>query len=221
MKTVLLFAATPLSPKEFKETLLGKSLEKISLDICCANIIYGNTIGLPTLYNKVLKSPDNHDKIVLFVHHDVSLEDAFLVEKLNEAIEQFDIVGLAGGSSVEIKTPALWHLMANRETWSGSVAHKFPDDSIRSVSFGPSPKRCLILDGLFLAVNVEKVVEKGLQFNPDYEFHHYDIQFGLDANRLGLKSGTWPIWVVHSGLGDSYQTNAWKKSEEHFLKTNS
>jgi hypothetical protein len=222
MKPVFLVSATPLSKEEFwKTTPLAKSLEMIASKNCFYHIVYGNKTGLPLIYNSMMRSPESENTITLFVHHDVSIEDAFLVPKLNEAIKQFDIVGLAGGSSVEIKSPALWHLMTDRETWSGAVAHKFPDGSTRAVSFGPTPKRCLILDGLFLALNTPKIVGKGLWFDPNYMFHHYDVQLGLDANGLGIKLGTWPIWVVHSGLGDSYQSEAWRKSEEHFLKTNS
>lgn len=222
MKYVLLVSATPLSKEEFwKTSPLAKSMDGVASKFCSYQFIYGNKTGLPLIYNSILRSPECEGKIALFVHHDVSIEDTFLVEKLNEAIEQFDIVGLAGGSSVEIKSPALWHLMTNRETWSGSVAHKFSDGTTRSVGFGPSPKRCLIMDGLFLALNTSKIIEKGLWFDPNYMFHHYDLQLGLDANGLGLRLGTWPIWVVHSGLGDSYQTEAWRESEEHFLKTNS
>lgn len=222
MKEILLIAATPLTEKEFWATTpLGQCLfNGVKNQIHSHIINYNNTTGLPLLYNEVLKISDYHDKICLFVHHDVSIEDAFLTEKLNEAIQQFDIVGLAGGGQVEIKSPALWHLMTERRTWSGSVAHKFPDGSINTVNFGPAPRRCLIMDGLFLALNTEKIVAKGLWFDPNYSFHHYDIQLGLDANGLGLKCGTCPIWVVHSGLGDSYQTEAWRESEEHFLKTN-
>lgn len=221
MKSVFIVSATPLNKIDFWETSpLGKSLDGIASKFCSYQIVYNNKTGLPLIYNSMLRSPECEGKITLFVHHDVSIEDAFLVEKLNAAIEQFDIVGLAGGSSVEIKPPALWHLMTTKETWTGSVAHKFPDGAIRSISFGPMPKRCLILDGLFLAINTPKIVEKGLWFDPNYQFHHYDIQLGIDANGLGLKLGTWPIWVVHSGLGDSYQTEAWRESEAHFLQTN-
>lgn len=218
-KSIMLIAATPMYKEDFWKTApLAKCFDGIASKVLNYKIYYNNKTGLPLLYNEALKEHPN--QICLFVHDDVSIEDTFIVEKLNEAIKQFDIVGLAGGSSVEIKSPALWHLMTAQETWSGIVAHKFPDGYTRSVTFGPTPKRCLIMDGLFLAVNTEKILAKGLWFDPNYNFHHYDIQFGLDANGLGLKGGTWPIWCVHSGLGDSYKTDAWKESEKHFLKIN-
>lgn len=219
MKDIVIIAATPMEEAEFlKNAELSKYLNSKDIE---RHVIYNNKKGLPEVYNSVLQDSKYHDKILVFVHDDVSIEDGFLPQKLDDAIQKFDIVGLAGGSRVELKSPSLWHLMTDRETWSGAVAHKYPSGEISMTSFGPSPRRCLVLDGLFLAINTEKVVKVGLWFDPNFTFHHYDIQFGLDANGLGLKLGTWPIWVVHSGLGDSFQSQEWRDSEKKFLEINS
>ena len=150
----------------------------------------------------------------------------FLVEKLNDS--PWDITGLAGSAQFQIQDKNLWHVCAPRESFSGSVTHPLAmqegnqikvDPSRRlSTLFGPWPQRCLILDGLFLAVNVEKALEVDFKFDERHKFHHYDISSCLLANEKKLKMGTYPIFVVHHGLGNSYMTPDWEASNEEFKK---
>lgn len=180
-----------------------------------------NTTGLPTLYNKELERSDNKDKILVFAHDDLFIQDGFLHEKLNEAMEQFDIIGLAGiKAPIEIKSPAAWHLMGKPEQYSGAVAHYKPNDAVNQwmTSFGPTPERVILIDGVFIAVNVEKVLNAGVRFDEDFAFHHYDLPFCLAANQKKLKIGTWPIYTTHRGLGTSMLTPEWKESEKEFLE---
>lgn len=183
-----------------------------------------NSAGLPEVYNRQLK-PDNlikHD-IVLFVHDDVYIDDARLKGKLYTAIEKmkFDIVGLAGSTETRIKKPALWHQMSNQSSWTGAVGHPVGDPKdgmIQTTTFGPWPKRCLILDGLFLAVNLRTVLEKQWKFNTNYQFHHYDIAACLDANNKKLKLGTYPIYATHSSPGlRNYNDKTFQQSQTKFL----
>ena len=159
----------------------------------------------------------NKDRIVVFVHDDVDIQDFYLLEKLNQAMEDFDIVGLAGASNINLKSPALWHVMSDKKNWSGAVGHIFIDKSIAVSSFGPVPKRCLVIDGLFIAVNMEKLLQAKVKFDPQYDFHFYDLDFSLSANIKQLKIGTAPIWVVHAGLGDSFRSVEWQEAEKIFL----
>jgi len=188
-------------------------------------VVKENTKGLPEVYNSFIQE-DNKDKILLFVHDDVELQDLFLVEKLNES--PWDITGLAGASQFSFQEKNLWHICAPRESYSGSVSHPYAIqennqlkvDPTRQITtyFGPWPQRCLVLDGLFLAVNVERALETGWRFDERHTFHHYDISSCLAANEKKLKMGTVPIYVTHYGLGDSYMTPEWDKSNEIFKK---
>ena len=85
------------------------------------------------------------------------MDDYGWPDKLEEAFKEYDIVGLAGAKQAEIKQPALWHLMSNQQDWSGAVAHPANDKQIFMTNFGPTPQRCLILDGLFLAIKVSSL----------------------------------------------------------------
>lgn len=219
MKKILVVCCTQ---QDGKDTQLMQSLSSMSSDVTLVMNI-NNKCGLSKAYNKQLVADNliKHD-IVLFVHDDVYIDDMKLKGKLYTAINElnYDIVGLAGANEVRISKPCLWHKMSRPQSWSGSVSHpvEMEDNSMLHVtSFGPWPRRCVVLDGLFLAVDLKRVLEVGWKFNENYDFHHYDISGCLDANKLKLKMGTYPIHVTHSspGLRD-YNDKSYQQSEMKF-----
>ena len=114
----------------------------------------------------------------------------------------------------KIKPPA-WHLMSDRQDHVGEVGHCHEKNVWTSV-FGKSDSRALVMDGLFLAVNIDSCLKTRLTFDERFDFHHYDITFCLNANALKLKMGVTPIRVVHFGLGDSMNTQEWQQSAQKF-----
>jgi hypothetical protein len=230
MKQVLLVTATKAKTlEEFQQRPLAKSLQVLS-DIRYPDdtlfdfeIVKDNSTGLPEVYNRYLIEK-NKDKLLLCVHDDVEIHDLNLVEKLNES--PWDITGLAGGSTFEFKDKNLWHICSKKESQSGSVSHPLcwqegdqlkVDRSKQIVTtFGPVPNRMLILDALFMCINVEKVLEVDFRLDQDFAFHHWDISSCLLANEKKLKMGTYPIFVVHHGLGNSFMTPEWEESNKKF-----
>lgn len=218
MKKILVVTC---SKDDGKSSQLLSSLNSIKDDVSLI-VTPNNTKGLSEIYNRQLTSDNliKHD-IVLFVHDDVYIDDMKLKGKLYTAIEdlQYDIVGLAGASSIKIKEPCLWHLMSDRTMWSGSVSHPVDDKRIAVTCFGPWPERCLILDGLFLAVNLRRALETGWKFNEEFTFHHYDLSSCLDANSKKLKLGTYPINVTHNSPGlNDMNDRVFVESQDKFLK---
>lgn len=179
-------------------------------------------------FNSVIEfGIQNEYDCVIFCHDDVSIEDKFLIDKLEDGFDTNDIIGLAGAKDCTIAEPILWHLMSKKESWSGAVAHPVDDKTFAVTSFGPTPSRCLVMDGLFLAVRVDALVDTDLRFDENIPCisHFYDIDFCLNANSKQLKLTTWPIWVTHSspGLrnvtgefnaGQQYIINKWKRSKQ-------
>ncbi|KKL08510.1 hypothetical protein LCGC14_2575120, partial [marine sediment metagenome] len=112
----------------------------------------------------------------------------------------------------------LWHL-APSETRSGAVAHPHGNDGqVFMGGYGPTPRRVLTLDGCFIAVDVTAVKEVGLRFDEQFTFHHYDLDFTIQANLKGLTVTTWPIWTVHQSPGlRSYTDPAYIERAERFL----
>ena len=198
-KFLFYFCTRNIDPKD---TQACKSLSKIKdIDIAYNS---NNKIGLSTNYNTILeKHSDNYDYII-FIHDDVYVDDLSVCEKLHTAHMEYDIVGLAGGINPRITEPALWHIMCggfNSTDLRGAVAHTFQEKTIIMTSFGPTPSRVALLDGLFISVNTKKIKEVNWKFNENYTFHHYDIASSIDANKKKLKLGVTPIWVIHKSPG--------------------
>lgn len=220
MKT-LIISATRSSVSDSEDLQLVKSLKSFTdPDLELALTTNYKVDGLPQLYNSYLtKSNANEFDCFLYVHDDVFIDDLKAFNKIEEMFKSgIDVVGLAGASSVKLKKPALWHLMSEQSDWSGAVAHPAGRDSIHVTSFGAIPKRCLIMDGLFLAVKPSKLLSKKVTFDEQFKFHHYDIDFCLSCNKAGLKMSTCNINVIHSSPGlTNYQSDMFQNSEQKFV----
>lgn len=216
--------------KQADQTLTHQSLSQVfKKSFYKFNIFYdaNNEKGLSENYNKILNQYKTEFDYLIFLHDDLIVDDANVCEKIIQAHKEYDIVGLAGGINPVIAKPALWHLMCGGfqgGNLRGAVAHPASftpsqTNQIFMTSFGPTPARVAVLDGLFLSVNTKRIIETGWKFNENYKFHHYDIASSLDANSKKLKLGVTPIWVVHSspGLlnpGDS----SFLQSQEKFIQ---
>lgn len=223
-KKIKIVTATENSIEEFKEnSTLWKCKERLhDIDIIP---ITNNKKGLPSVYNDFINTK-NKDYIIAFVHDDVEIISNNLIEALNSS--PWDITGLAGGKGYTLREPYLWHLCCPKEMLSGSVSHpiwsavdnkivKSETEQIPSV-YGPWPRRCTVIDGLFIAVNIEKALERKFKFDEDFNFHFYDISSCLIANQCNMTVGTYPISVLHQGLGDSAMSDNWKMECSKFIK---
>lgn len=211
---------------KIEDTLFYKSISKIidrvktshEVDILFTS---NNSEGLSLRYNQQLYNKDNNYDYIVFVHDDVYIDDFNVVEKVIEAHTNYDIVGLAGGMNLRIIKPALWHLMCGgfgSGNLRGAVAHFTDNESIVMTTFGATPSRVAVLDGLFLSINVRKAKSVGWKFNENFTFHHYDIASSIDANTRKLKLGVHPIWVIHKSPGLlNINDSVFTQSQEKFI----
>jgi hypothetical protein len=188
-KDYRIIVATQETPSSFwKNTPFGKtskdlfnnSERNISVDVS-----FANKKGLSKLYNEKMKQYQNER--LLFIHDDVEIHDKFIFDKLDVAFTMYDVVGLAGAKQAEIKSPAMWHLMAPRTALSGFVSHYLGQNTWNSSFFGNSPSRVLLLDGLFIAVDTETMCDNDVTFDEDFDFHFYDLAFCLRAHEKKMK----------------------------------
>jgi GT2 family glycosyltransferase len=213
-KNIKFVVATPKNQEDFKQTSTCLSLEKLNL-LKVTNVVYENRKPLTFIYNSFINEI-NKDNYVVFLHDDILVEDVFLLEKLTAGFELYDIVGVAGTKQSDLSVPkCAWHLMSDPKHFVGEVTHT-KDKMFWTNSYGPTPSRALLIDGLFIAVNVQRLLETNTRFDEDFSFHHYDISFCLKANANKLKTGVFPIRLVHFGLGDSMHSKEWEKSNELF-----
>jgi GT2 family glycosyltransferase len=198
-----------------EETDLYRSLRKLGTD--CFLFIENNRKGLSTCYNRILDENAGRDEVVIFVHDDVTIGDLFLQEKMAEAFAQknYAIAGLAGTSDFKIHPDlgAISWLQPPPEALSGAVEHYMSDGSTIMTVYGPTPKRCVALDGLFLAIDLEKIGH--VRFEEQLAFHFYDLDFCLTAHQAGLILGTINVYVTHRSGGD-FSSQSFKEAQTTF-----
>ncbi len=224
LKAIRIITATQLTEKDFyTHTRLGASLLNISFDkeIYC-NAVFGNSgeaaRGLSEIFNLFIDAQYAHE-ILLFVHDDVSIDDYFIRQRLNDALQHYDVVGVAGNIDADDNDVSWYFKPAaddqslekiETEKLSGAVAHAQAERKAVNY-YGPSPASCQRLDGCFIAINTEKILRARLRFDERFRFHFYDLDFSRSCHEAGLKVGTWPIAITHAS-GGSFGTTVWLES---------
>ena len=200
---------------EKESTLIHQSLCK--LDLRNYHIVERNRRGLSDVYNEFLDRFAGQDCIVVLAHSDLRICDAFIREKLTEAAMVFNIIGIVGSShfDVAMETPNYAWPIWPPEMLSGAVEHLFVDGSSHWFSYGPTPRRCVAMDGMFLAVDMLKIGTH--RFDPRFSFHLYDIDFCLSAHKKNLVLGTTNVCAQHASVGD-FRSDAYRRALESFQK---
>lgn len=215
-----LIAATRLNAADFQQSLLGRSLTRLGpwVDVR-AEVVTQNTAGLPDVYNAAILRADEGDTLAL-LHDDVWIDDWFLPQRIDEGLARFDVIGVAGTARRLPRQPA-WGFVDTTWRWdnpehlSGAVAHGRGGEA-QVTAYGPTPRPAVLLDGLFLALRVAAVRKARVQFDPQFRFHFYDLDFCRSCERAGLTMGTWPIALTHAS-GGSFSNPAWLTAYQTYL----
>jgi len=225
-KPVRIVSATRVAADKVKQdTLLGRCLgtlqwdEQVHCSFACGND-GDDAFGLGEIYNRFL-APRHAREIVAFVHDDVTIADFHLRRRLNQAMKRFDVVGVAG--IMEARNDDVSWAFEYRDgdentlkpikgaVLSGTVAHLDGEKDPWVSHFGPAPLPCQRLDGVFIAVNVARVLEAGVRFDEQFRFHAYDMDFSRACVEAGLRVGTWPLAIVHESSGN-FRSPAWREA---------
>lgn len=218
-------SATRLAEAEFWEkSALGISLRRLGHDArLVPRIAFENKRGLPQVFNARIAATDgdSHDSLV-FMHDDVWIDDYYVADRVIDGLGAFDVIGVAGNRR-RVKGQPSWAFLDDKLTWdardnlSGSIgvgAHPFNTIS----ATGPVPAECELLDGVFLAASKASLQAVRVQFDPQFDFHFYDLDFCRNARKSGLRLGTWPICLTHQSAGmlggDSWNGNYKKYLEK-------
>lgn len=204
-----------------EETILFESID----EFLPYDFLESNKVGLAEAYNYFLQKHKNRYKFIVLVHDDVFIQ---FPERLEETLEiystSYDVMGLAGAKHITIKKPTLWHIMSQREEWRGAVSHYINNgNKLRQTmitSFGPVPDRVLVIDGLFIAINTETLIDE-VRFDESNTgmWHLYDIDFCLTCNKNQKKIGVIDFPVIHASPGlKSLKDKNFLSSQEWFLE---
>ena len=209
---LLIVAASRLEEEAFwRESLLGRSLARqphAGYDRC---ISYANTSALALTYNRGLEQAPA-GSVVVFCHDDLWLGDDPLGPQLTKALENFDLVGVAGNRLRQGGAQAWW-LKPDRSGWDwpnlvGALHHGSPETA-ELQTYGPSPAPASLLDGVFLAGQAGLLRGASLRFDPTFPFHLYDLDLCRSAEQAGLRLGVWPLNLIHASGGAAF-TPSWK-----------
>ena len=221
-KIKLVIATRESESDFFEKTALGRSLSIYKYPFLEIRLFPNNTIGLPSLYNIAISESINDPAILVFIHDDVHILDYFWVSQMLDALEQFDVVGLAGNKRRVAKQPA-WAFIDNKFTWdnsenlSGIVGHGkgFPPENL--AIFGPPRQEVLLLDGLMLIVDSVTLMQNNIIFDEQFDFHFYDLDFCRQLEQKGLKMGTWSISVIHES-GGNFGSEGWSRGYQKYIE---
>ena len=202
---------------KLETTLFHKWWKKNVCDGVTLKVFENNVKGLSTVYNEALA--EAKCKYMVFIHDDVYIDSDDWQSRIAKFLDQYDVIGIAGGSNIDINQKLLWHLMTDRDSQSGVVTtpldfHGKPGEYFTNC-FGTFPQDVHVLDGVFLAVNVESIKVNGIQFFEEFDFHHYDLSFTYECHLKGLKVSTFPLHLIHESPGLTSEVG-YSASEEKF-----
>lgn len=223
-KRVHIVSATRLSERDFwRHSALGRSLKPwLNRPFITTNITYKNTDGLPKIYNQQFRAEKPAD-IIIFIHDDVWLDDSEWIEKALVALDKYDIIGVAGNTRISPNQPA-WlfkkiengRFIQDNAYLSGAVSHGQLSKGQLS-EFGPMPRECELLDGVFLAVRSEPLLKSHVTFDERFKFHFYDMDFCRNSRSAGLNLGTWPIAITHQSVG-IFSSTSWQAGKKLYFE---
>lgn len=187
---------------------------------CDCDVFFSqNTEGysLTYMYNTIYDSIDKKHDIVVFMHDDIEFLRNGWGSKLIEIFDknkEYGIIGVAGSAHFD-ENAAWWQ---NKDIY-GQVLHRNNGKSWLtqfSPLFNDEIKEVVVVDGLFIAVNVNRITKK---FDSELDgFDFYDVDFCLSNYIDGkCKIGvTTDIRIAHNSIGEL--KDGWYKNRDYINK---
>ncbi|AXF86299.1 hypothetical protein DTO96_102045 [Ephemeroptericola cinctiostellae] len=202
-------------------TLLGQSFQRLAR-FSAMEIKVGLDAkdGLATVFNPEIEQASPED-ILVFIHDDVWIDDWLIEFRLKEALASFDVIGIAGNPFRAPKQRGWYGTMdALGEEFKALGEPRYAIGRINDTptcSSNISPIEVKLLDGVFIAVKASTFHASGIRFDPQFLYHHYDLDLSRQCEQAGLKMGIWPIALTHAQtIGDL--GSAWFDSGTAYLK---
>lgn len=172
--------------------------------------------SLSQVYNEILE--ESKTDIVVLCHDDIYFDTTGWFHKIEKHFEKSDygILGVAG--TTHMSETGRWWETNRRKNMIGIVNHESGGKkwtSKYSEEFGNNIRETVIVDGVFIAINKQRIKTNFIEeFNG---FHFYDISFCFENYLKGVKVGVITnIRITHKSIG---QTNEkWEKNRELFVK---
>jgi len=219
---IRLVIATRLSEKDFFEkTATGRSISIRRPEFVEVRLFINNRLGLPILYNQAIFESIDNPAILIFIHDDIHVLDYYWFNKVIDALNNFQVIGLAGNKRRVKKQPS-WAFIDDSFTWdqkdnlSGIIGHgdKFPPNNLSI--YGEPRQKVKLLDGLLLAVNSKTLINNNIYFDEIFDFNFYDMDICRQAEIKKITCGTWDISVIHES-GGNFGSEGWVLAYKKYL----
>lgn len=224
MSQKIRFVVATRCPQEdfFEKTATGRTLGLYESPEIALDLYPSNQEGLPVVYNRSIARSDDDQEVLVFAHDDIYLTDFYWVGQLMNALNHFDIVGVAGNKRRVPHQPS-WAALDEHLHWdspdnlSGIVGHGsgFPD--VEFSIYGTPCKEVKLLDGVFIACRKKTLNDFNLRFDERFDFDFYDLDFCRQAEQSGARMGTWCISLIHQSLGD-LTTERWQSARSKYFE---
>jgi hypothetical protein len=170
--------------------------------------------SLNQTYNEILQESEND--IVILCHDDLYFETKGWGFKVIEHFQKndFGILGVAG--STYLPMSGMW--WEDKRKMIGIVNHEHEDkkwESKYSEEQGKKIKQTVLIDGLFIAVDKNRIKEN---FNEKIEgFHFYDLEFCIGNYKKDVKIGVVTnIRITHKSIGMTNEQ--WEENRRLFAE---
>jgi len=212
---VWVVSATRMTEEIFwRDSALGRSLKRhMQQDKRLVPVVaYENTRGLSEVFNEAIAAAPNQALLVL-IHDDVWLDENTFVHSIQQGLNHYDVIGIAGNARIQAGQPG-WCFIDLQFTWDdarylrGAVSHGQHAFGPAS-SYGDVSGECQLMDGVFLAAHKQTLLQSGVRFDQQFDFHFYDLDFCRTATRAGLKLGVWPVRMTHQS-GGAFGSARWR-----------
>jgi GT2 family glycosyltransferase len=222
---IKMIVASQLSETEFREkSLTAKSLLKYADPNLHVIVATNNYTSLGTIYNSVIEQHKDDPAILVFIHDDVLLLDYHWPLRIKESLKKYDVVGIAG-SKIRFPYQQGWGhksigdnpIWADSKDVSGIVGHGSDWDSMNLTYFGELDQEVKLLDGVLLAVHSDTLHRTNVRFDPQFDFHFYDMDFCRSVEQANLRMGTCPLAIMHAGKG-SFASDPWQKLYSKYIE---
>ncbi len=178
-----------------------------------------NVESLHKCYNSFIDDARKSNvDIAVILHDDVYINTKDLYDRLKEYADKFIVFGLAGSTACKINAPVLWHLMSEKNSHRGCVAHGNTDAYIYT-SFGPVNCKALLIDGVFIGININ-YLPANVKFDENFpsRFHFYDLSFSLECAFNKIRVGVVDIPIIHQSPGLTNPDKEFYDGQEYFLE---
>lgn len=221
-KVRLIVATRESRENFFSNTATGRSFSLNFFNFVELTLHDRNSEGLPVLYNRAIESAKNDPAILVFIHDDVHLCDFYWANQVVNSLAHFHLVGLAGNRRRLPNQPS-WAFVDDKFNWdamdnlSGVVGHGkgFPPSNL--CVFGNPGQEVKLLDGVMLIAHSEILIKHDIRFDERFDFHFYDLDLCRQAEKNGLKIGTWPMSIIHES-GGSFDSPSWQTAYRKYLE---